>query len=184
MHPTLEQFNTFADRFGEVVRSAPADGWDSASPCEGWSAADVLTHVVDSQRDFLIRQELPLQDRPGGTPQEIWEAHLADVRGALGAGDVLDREFESYFGPTTIGATLATFYNLDLVIHRWDLARSFGDTTSFSDPEMDHVEACLDQLGDNLYAHGACAPAVPVAPDADRQTQVIARTGRDPHGQW
>lgn len=180
MHPVLAQFNSFADRFDTVVRSAPSDGWSWASPCEGWVAGDVLDHVIDSQRDFLARQELALGDRPEGGP-EAWTTHLAAVRRTLGDGEVLDREFDSYFGPSTIGATLATFYNLDLVIHRWDLARSFGATTTFSEAEMDHVEACLDELGGNLYAHGACAPAVPVAPDADRQTRIIARTGREPH---
>ena len=180
MHPTLEQFSLFADRLSTVVDTASAAGWEAPSPCAGWTARDVVDHVVDSQRDFLARQELSTGDRPDGTPPEVWSTHLAAVRRVLGDGAVLDREFDSYFGPSTIGETLATFFNLDLVIHRWDLARSFGDTTNFSDAEMDHVEACLDQLGDNIYAHGACAPAVPVADDASRQNRLIARTGRDP----
>lgn len=180
MHPILEQFNAYADRFGAVVDPAGPDAWHGASPCEGWTARDVLDHVVDSQRDFLARQELALEPRPDGSPQQVWATHLADVRRVLGEGAVLDREFDSYFGRSTIGATLATFFNLDLVIHRWDLARALGSDTAFTADEIAHVEACLDELGDNIYAHGACSPALPVGAAASPQDRILARTGRDP----
>ncbi|WP_110206637.1 TIGR03086 family metal-binding protein [Nocardioides daejeonensis] len=178
MNTTLDQFTTLIERFGTIVGSAT--DWDASSPCEGWAARDVLDHVIDSQRDFLARQELSLGPRPEGSPEEAWAAHASGALERLGDGTVLDREFESYFGPSTIGATIATFYNLDLIIHRWDLARAFGSDTAFTPDEVLHVEACLDELGENLYAHGACSPALPVGSDASPQERILARTGRDP----
>ncbi|MFS3126989.1 TIGR03086 family metal-binding protein [Nocardioides sp. Bht2] len=177
---TLEQFRTLTDRFTQVVDAVADDRWTSASPCEGWTTTDVLDHVIDSQRDFLGRHELAVGEAPTGAPAVRWHAHQAAALNALGDGSVLAREFDSYFGPSTIGATLATFFGLDLVVHRWDLAQAAGVGTELREDELDHVEACLDELGDNIYAQGACGPAVAVGDDASRADRLIARTGRDP----
>lgn len=177
---TLNQFLTLTDRFTAVVDAAPSGSWGNASPCAGWTATDVLDHVVDSQRDFFARHSLGLGERPTGKPAQVWAAHAAATRRVLGDGEVLGTEFDSFFGPSTVGATLAMFFCLDLVIHRWDLARATGTETTFSEAELAAAEACLNKLGDNIYAHGACDPAVEVPADATRTDRLIARTGRDP----
>ena len=40
-------YDDAADRFTATVSAT--DDWTAASPCEGWSAADVVDHVVDGQ---------------------------------------------------------------------------------------------------------------------------------------
>lgn len=177
---TLDQFHMLTDRFTRVVDSIPAGGWAQPSPCAGWSTSDVLDHVLETQRDFLSRHGLEVGEAPTGEPGDRWHAHVDAVRAALGDGEVLGTEFDSYFGPSTIGATLATFYGLDLVVHRLDLARAGGVEPELRDDELDHVEACLDELGENIYSPGACAPAVEPPAGATRAEAVIARTGRDP----
>lgn len=168
------------DRFGEVVAAVADHQWDAPSPCEGWSAGDVVAHVVDSQRDFLAQRGVDLGERATGSPAELWAAHAQAVRATLSEA-VLAREFDSFFGPSTVGAVLDTFYNLDLVVHRWDLAAATGRTTTFTDHELDLAEASLDLLGDNIHLHGACAPAIDLGDGpAGRQEQLLARTGRDP----
>jgi len=134
-----------ADRFGSVVRDVRPDRWSAQSPCAKWTAAEVVDHVVDTEREFFARQELEVAARPTGSPVEVWRGHLDAVRHALGDGSVLERSFDGFFGPTTIGATLNSFYTLDLVVHRWDLARAAGSDTEFSDEEM---EAALARLPD------------------------------------
>ena len=55
-----------ADRFTAVVEAAGDTQWSSPSPCEGWTAADVLDHVVDTQRDFLDKRGADVGARPEG----------------------------------------------------------------------------------------------------------------------
>ncbi|QCX27639.1 maleylpyruvate isomerase family mycothiol-dependent enzyme [Nocardioides jishulii] len=176
---TLTDFRSLLDEFSEVVARAN-ESWDSPSPCEGWTSGDVLDHVIDSERDFFASHDLALGARPTGTPEEVWRAHVSAVNSALTGPEVLAGEFDGFFGRSTIGATLATFFNLDLVIHRWDLASALGTGTVLTDHEMDLAESALDTLGDAIYAHGACAAAVDLPADATRQVRLIARTGRDP----
>lgn len=178
MSDFLDTYLERADRFGAVVAQVPPDAWSAQSPCEKWTAADVVRHVVDSQRDFLSRHDLHPGSPPPGSPAEVWERHLEGVRRVLGDGSVLSRSFDGYFGPTSIGATLADFYGFDLVVHRWDLARAAGIGSELTDAEMDFLETSIAGFGDQLYAEGVCAPALTPPGDASRQERILAKLGR------
>lgn len=175
----LDDFQQNADRFTAIVDGTPSDRWSAPSPCEGWSAADVVSHVVDSQRSFLERQGIGLGPRPDGDPATVWHHHREALTAAL-AGSVAEREYDGYFGRTTIGDTLANFHGFDLVVHRWDLAAATGQDAAFTDEEMDRLEKSIAGFGDQLYSEGVCKPAVPAPDDATRQERLLATMGRDP----
>lgn len=174
-----ETFSEYADAFDATVAQVRPEAWGAASPCEGWTAADVVRHVVDSQRAFLDRQGVPAGDVPADPPDAVWLAHRATVDRLLADGTG-DREFDGFFGRTTIGDNLASFYGFDLVVHRWDLARAAGVACRFSDAELDQLEASLNAFGEHLYDPGVCARPVPVPDDAPRQDRLLALMGRDP----
>ena len=62
----LSLFQQRADRFTEVVDAVDVSGgaWDGPSPCDGWSARDVVGHVLATQRDFLATQGLDAGPAP------------------------------------------------------------------------------------------------------------------------
>lgn len=155
------------------------DGWTAPSPCAGWTAADVVDHMVDTQRDFLGRHGVDVGPRPAGHPPVLWSTHVAAVLDHVD-DDVLHRGFDGAFGPTTVGATLADFYGFDMVVHRWDLARALGTDTTFTPGEMDRMESSIALFGHHLYGEGICAPAVTVPVDASRQDRLLGVLGRDP----
>ncbi|HET7018186.1 MAG TPA: maleylpyruvate isomerase N-terminal domain-containing protein [Streptosporangiaceae bacterium] len=49
-----EQFVRALDCFEVAVAAVPSDRWDAPSPCEGWSAADVVGHVVGGLRTIRL----------------------------------------------------------------------------------------------------------------------------------
>lgn len=59
-----------------------------------------------------------------------------------------------------------------------DLARGLGRDTTFTDAELEVVEAALPGFGEHLYADGVCGPAVPVPDDASRQVRLLGTMGR------
>lgn len=168
-------YDDAADRFTATV--AATTDWSAPSPCADWTAADVVDHVVDTERDFLGRHDLDVGDRPSGTPPEVWAAHLSTVRRAV-TDDVRAREFDGFFGRTTIGATLDDFYGFDLVVHGWDLASAGGRPTTFTDADMDAMEKAFVGFGEHAYDDGVFKQPVDVPEDADRQTKLLARMGR------
>ncbi|MGY2704760.1 maleylpyruvate isomerase family mycothiol-dependent enzyme [Nocardioides sp. HB32] len=164
-----------ADRFSATV-DATTD-WSAASPCEGWTAADVVDHVVDTERDYLSRMDVEVGDRPSGSPADVWAAHQAAVR-SLVTDELRAREYDGFFGRTTIGATLDDFYGFDLVVHGWDLGAANGRPTTFTDAEMDTIEVAFEGFGDHAYDDGVFRRPAQVPADADRQARLLARTGR------
>lgn len=45
-----ECYRALAAEFTRRVETAPADRWENPSPCQGWSARDVLRHVIDTHQ--------------------------------------------------------------------------------------------------------------------------------------
>ncbi|GAA4519414.1 TIGR03086 family metal-binding protein [Brachybacterium paraconglomeratum] len=169
----------FRDRarpFTTVVEAV--EDWDAPSPCAGWSARDVLEHVLSTQREFLAARGHPV---PGGADEEparAWAAHHREVDALLADPDVAGQPYDSAFGPSTLGATLIEFYGFDLIVHRWDIARSQGLDERFTPQEITLIDAAVDSWGEHAYAPGIFAHALPVAPEADAQARVLARMGR------
>lgn len=167
-----------AERFGPAI--ATVTDWDAASPCDGWTAHDVLDHVVDTQRDFLAERGADLGPRPGGRGTELWRQRLAALRPVLTDETLLATEYDSYFGPTTVGATLRGFHAMDLVVHRWDVVRSQARDDVWADDELDLVEERLEALGETIRMEGLCAAPIDVPEDAPRQARLLGRLGRRP----
>ncbi|NEK84426.1 TIGR03086 family protein [Blastococcus saxobsidens] len=163
-----------------LLDTVPPAGWAAPSPCEGWTAADVVGHLLQTQRDFLTTHGVDLGTAPdvAADPAAAWRAHAQRVAAALADDAVPAREFDGFFGPTTVGAAFEQFYVWDMVVHRWDVARAVGADPGLTDAELDRIEAGADSFGPALHMDGICRPAVEVPADADRQTRALARLGR------
>ncbi|MFI2840426.1 maleylpyruvate isomerase N-terminal domain-containing protein [Mycolicibacterium sp. PDY-3] len=59
-----ETYADLADGMATVIASVAPQQWDAASACAGWSARDVLTHLIDTQREFFERHGFALPPRP------------------------------------------------------------------------------------------------------------------------
>ncbi len=176
MTPLTQSYLDNAERFTAVVDAA-AD-WTSQSPCPEWTAAQVVDHVVSTQRDYLDKQSAALGGLPEGDPGRTWHAHVDEVRNAITDESFATREFDGFFGRTTVEEHLASFYGFDMLVHRWDLGTAVGVPVSFTGDELDRMETAMTGFGDMLYSEGVCAPAVEVPDDAPRQQRVLGRLGR------
>ncbi len=134
----------------DIIAAVP--DWSAPSPCEGWSALDVLDHVLMT--------------------------HSTMVAALLDDQQISGIAYDGFFGPTTLGETMDRFYVFDMLVHRWDLARAAGTDTRFTDAELDLIEASAASFGPMLYMDGICRSGVEAPADADRQTRVLAMLGR------
>lgn len=177
---TAARFEEVVAPLTAVIDAAPPDAWDRPSPCEDWSARQVVGHLIDTEREFLGRHDVDLGAAPSveGDPAAAWHQHVDAVRPLVHDPAFVGRDFDGYFGPTTIGETLQRFYFLDLLAHRWDIARAVGGDEAFTGAELDQLEHDIDSYGDVAYTPGVFGPVVEVPDDADRQTRVLARMGR------
>jgi len=163
-----------------VVEAVPPDGWNAPSPCQGWTARDVLAHMIKTQREMLDGHGVDLGDAPDleADPAGAWRHHTGQVLDVLGDEALVGRTYDGHFGPTTVGATLEQFYVWDMVVHRWDLAQAAALPAELSDAELDRVEQGADSFGEALHMEGICRPGISVGADADRTVRLLARLGR------
>lgn len=175
-------FREHAERFTAIVDAA-SGRWEAPCPCEGWTVRDVVAHVIETEREFLQRHDLLSSPAPSlADPASAWRSHAAEVLKVLSRDEVADRAFDGYFGPTTVGDTLAGFYGWDMAVHGWDVARAIGEDWPIGDDEARALGADADGWGDALYSEGICSAPVPVPDDASPWDRLLGRLGRDP--QW
>lgn len=180
MTNTAQRFLERADAFTAILDAAD-QRWEAPTPCEGWVVRDVVEHVIETEREFLQRQGLEPGPSPDlADPMSAWRSHAATVADILARDGVAQREYDGYFGRTTIAATMADFYGWDLAVHGSDIARATGQPWSVSEQEAAHLHATADGWGEALHSEGICDDAVPVSDDASPTERLLARLGRDP----
>lgn len=179
MNATATSYETADRSLTAVLDALPAGAWAAPSPCEGWTAADVVAHLVETQRDFLAQRGLDLGPATDikADPAAAWRDHAKRVEEVLTDG-VAATPYEGFFGPTTVGETFEQFYVWDMVVHRWDVARTAGLDGGLTEAELDRIERGIEAFGEAIYTEGICRDGVEPPADADRATRVLARLGR------
>jgi uncharacterized protein (TIGR03086 family) len=177
-----ERFRHHADRLDRLIAAVPTDGWDASSPCEGWTALDVVRHIVDTELDLLGRMGFEPPSIEGLEPLDAWPVVRAAVSRSLDDPARADFRYDGYFGPTTFGETVDQFYSFDLVLHRWDIARAvgLGDHEAIEPHEIDRIRADAAGFGAAMRMPGVIGAEVEAPADATEQERLLAWLGRDP----
>jgi uncharacterized protein (TIGR03086 family) len=182
MTAIADRYRRRADELTRRVEAVPPDRWDDPSPCAGWTARDVLRHIVESQQRVATNagDTLSLARSVDDDPVAAWSEARAQMEALLDDADRAGREYDGLGGKTTIAKTVDTFIGFDLVIHGWDIARATGIDETI--PPIDIAEASefASSLGDNLHTEGVCGPEVPVPDDASDQDKLLGLLGRRP----
>ncbi len=167
-----------------LLDGADPQALTGVSPCPGWTGVDVVQHLIDTQRDFLL---LAGGDMPDPAPSVellgasvAWRTHAEAVARQLADDAFAERPDRRDADGRNVGEVFDATFGLDLLIHRWDIARALGGETTFADRELDQIEEALTASGEHLRAKGMLAPPVDVAGDASRQDRLVALTGRRP----
>ena len=108
MSTSLRNYTKALYGFDAVIQRVPSDRWDADSPCEGWSARDVVVHACG------VMQAVEAMARTGenvspATPDpvddivELWNSTRDDLLEALDHPNVLNASATtgSVKGPST-----------------------------------------------------------------------------------
>ncbi|MBT1257633.1 TIGR03086 family protein [Rhodococcus erythropolis] len=175
-----QRYRDLAAGFTARIDAVPADRWDNASPCEGWTARDVVRHVLDSERDMVKVVGLELAPGPSvdDDPSAAWAAVRDSMQAILDDPAKSTLEYDGHFGRTNLGATVEGFLCFDLVIHGWDLAAATGTDTTMRDTDVEWVSEIAAGLGESIRMGGVCGPEIQVPDNADKATKLLAFLGR------
>jgi uncharacterized protein (TIGR03086 family) len=177
-----ERHRRHAGAFTELVRGTR--DWEAPAPVEGWTARDVVGHLVEWFPGFLhggSDVELPPGPSVAEDPVGAWEVQCDAVQALLDDPATPTRSFTNrHTGDLPLDQAVDRFYTADVFMHSWDLARA-----SDQDFVLDEVFAAellegvrpVEQL---MRDSGQYGPAVPVPNDAPVTDQLIGFIGRDP----
>ena len=80
-----ERYARLGDAFATKIAAVPEQAWAHPSPCDEWTARDVVNHVINTQGMFLGLVGRQLGDIPGvdDDPLAAWNAARSVVQGDL-----------------------------------------------------------------------------------------------------
>ena len=182
MTEIAERYRALAAELTRRIDAVPDGRWDDPSPCAGWTAKDVLRHIVTTHGAMpgYAGLSLDLERNIDADPAGAWVEARDNMQALLEDPARADKEYDGYFGRTTLAATVDRFLGLDLLIHGWDLARATGQDETMPAEQVHRVYIDALGLGENLRMEGVCGPAVPVPDDAPEQDRLLGLLGRTP----
>jgi uncharacterized protein (TIGR03086 family) len=181
MSDIADRYDRLSAEFASTVAAVPGDAWGSPSPCEGWTALDVLAHMIDNHRLFegFVGRKLVEVPSPDDDPAAAFAAVRAVVSAHLHDPVTAEATFVGQvFGPMTFAEAIDRFVAFDLLVHRWDLARAAGLDVALPADEVARAWEAAGAMGDILRGPGAFGPEVPAPEGADDQTRLLAFLGR------
>jgi uncharacterized protein (TIGR03086 family) len=172
---------------GFTRRVVGTTDWEAPAPVDGWTARDVVDHLVGWFPGFL-ESGTGIRLAPGPSvdddPVAAWQAHTDAVQQLLDdpayAGRVLSNP---HIGDVPLPEAIDRFYTADVFMHTWDLARATGQDETLDAETCAAMLAGMEPLDEVLRASGQYGARVEVPDDADPQTRLIGFIGRDPNWQ-
>ncbi len=184
MSENLRSYTTAIYGFDAVIQRVPDDRWDAASPCEGWSARDVVLHqiaVFDGVAAMARTGEMvaPAPPESVDDPRAAWAASRDGLLESLDHPDVLRRSGSYWFGTTTIDDLLGIVM-YDPLAHAWDVATATGIDHHCSPEVAAAALVTIEQLAPTLREYGLIGEPVETGDGADPVSKFLAVVGRDP----
>jgi uncharacterized protein (TIGR03086 family) len=182
MSEVSERYRRLAGAMTEKIEQVPSDRWSSQSPCEKWTARDLVGHLVDVHGMFmgLVGRELQPGPDAGSDPLGAWTSARDQLQADLDDPERAGTEFDGLAGRSTFAEAVDRFVCFDLNIHGWDLARATGLDERIEPAELPKLWATAESFGDAIRSENVCGPPVEVSEGASEQDRLLAFLGRQP----
>ncbi len=180
MTEVSERYKRLSDAFADKIEGVKQDRWTSPSPCDDWTARDVVGHVIQTQGMFLgfIGREVGDGPSVDDDPRGAWDAARSAVQRDLEDTERAAQEFDGFTGRTRFDDAVNRFLCFDLVVHGWDLAHATGQEEVMQAEDISRVHEQAEAFGDAMRGPQAFGPEVEPPEGADEQAKLLAFLGR------
>jgi len=181
-----EEWREIGSAFSARVDGVGPGGWDAPAPVAGWTARDVVRHLVEWFPAFLesgsgVRLSVwaSVDDDPGTAWHELERGVAALLNDPATSDKVLSNR---HIGDVPLDQAVSRFFTADVFMHTWDLARATGQDDRLDAARCAELLAGMEPIEEVIRSSGQYGPRVDVPADADPQTRLLGFIGRDP--QW
>jgi uncharacterized protein (TIGR03086 family) len=178
----VERHRLVAGTFSDRVRDT-AD-WDVPAPVDGWTARDVVRHLVEWFPGFLAMgsdERLPAGPSVDDDPVAAWQTHADGVQAVLDDPGSADKQFSNqHTGTQPLREAIDRFYTADVFMHTWDLARATGQDETLDPAFCAELLGGMEPIEEIMRGSGQYGARVAVPEDASVQDRMLGFIGRDP----
>ena len=183
----IELYEGAVQQMLPVLAAVRVDQLGASTPCDEWTVQNLITHNI-KVADFVHGT---IQGSNATNPMEVGDAlPAAGARDAFAAGTTRvatllksptdwDNIVETPFGPMPI-TNWVLFPILDLVLHRWDLAKGTGQDTSIDSGLAEECFKVMQMGAEGGRQAGIFGPAITVPLSASTQDKLLGLSGRQP----
>jgi uncharacterized protein (TIGR03086 family) len=180
MTEVQNMYRMVSNGFDAAVRAVTPDKWEAQSPCEQWTARDVVAHVVAGHRG-VISGVRGGESQPLGAdedPRQAWEHASRAIDDITGDAEALAKEIDGPFGMMPVGQIIGQFVTMDLLVHTWDLARAVGADERLDEASVRDAYEALKPLDAMMRQPKVFGPKLEPPLDADQQREFLYFLGR------
>jgi uncharacterized protein (TIGR03086 family) len=190
----LETYLAAQRVFGERVHAITEEQWQGDTPCDKWTVAELVGHLVEenlwaapllhgldldaAEKVVKGARSLPVDGGVGANRAQEWDEASVAAADAFSADGALDRDVAVSRGSTPARDYLMEMI-FDLVVHGWDLGKAIGYPEPIPAELADVLYPEAKKFGD-LSSTGMFHAPVEVPADASSLDKLVALTGRDP----
>lgn len=166
--------------FGAAVRAVTPDKWNAQSPCDEWTARDVVAHVVSGHRRVIagVRGGDPEPLGADEAPAQAWAEACRVLDEITGDPEAMAREMDGPVGKMPVGQIIGRFVTMDLLVHTWDLARAVGADEHLDEEAVRQAYETLKPMDAMIRGANVFGPRLDPPPGADLQTEFLYFLGR------
>lgn len=180
-----QRHRAIAARFTQTA--GQTTDWQAPAPVEGWTAREVVRHLIDWSRGFLAGSAgiawQPLPVSVDDDPAAAWRAHADSIQALLDDPATASRAIsDPHVGSMPLAVAIDRLYTSDVFMHTWDLARAGGLDDVLDADQCAALLSGMEEIEDLMRSSGQYGARVTVPEGADAQTRMLGFIGRDP--QW
>jgi uncharacterized protein (TIGR03086 family) len=180
MSDVQKSYGSVSKGFDARVRALTPSQWGAQTPCEGWTAHDLLAHVVENHRG-VIASVRGGESKPLGAdedPTQAWEdASLAIIQ-ITADPEAAATEVHGPTGKIPAGQAIGQFMTMDVLVHTWDLARTIGADEQLDEEFVRQAFETLKPMDAMLRQPRVFGPKLEPPAGADLQTEFLYFLGR------
>lgn len=186
----VEFYRRATEEFDRRMHAVTPGAWTAPTPCAEWNVHDLVNHVVNENRWIP-----PLL--AGKTIDDVGDSLDGDLLGSDGYASWDDSRKQALAAAqaTEPNATVHVSFGdipadmylsqvaFDHVIHSWDLARATGADEQIASDLVPFAHDFIAPQAEMWRQGGSFGSVVSLPAGADRQSELLALTGRDPRAE-
>jgi uncharacterized protein (TIGR03086 family) len=176
---TIDRVNQVVGGFDQRVQAVGDTSWGNASPCEAWTARDVVGHVIGNLRRVSagLGGPAPVELSADEDIRAAWNTTRDGFTGLVATAD-LSANMDGPFGPMPAEQLVGRIITTDVLVHTWDLARAVGGDESLPEDLIEGAYSGLKPMDAMIRRPGVFSDKIESAAGADLQTEFLCFLGR------